>query len=60
MSGILCHNRVPLHIKENIYKVVVRPALLNINTTNNQIPGEESKHIRDENAKVDERNQKKG
>ena len=28
MSGILCDKRVPLYIKGNIYKVVVRPALL--------------------------------
>jgi len=28
MSGILCDKRVPLYIKEKVYKVVVRPALL--------------------------------
>ena len=28
MSGILCDKRVPLYIKGNMYKVIVRPALL--------------------------------
>jgi len=55
MSGILCYKRVPPHIKGKIYKVVVKEALLHGTET---LPITKC-YNRNEDAKVDERNNKK-